>query len=150
MGGGFILITLLALGLGALYLMPRARRGPAPALVRTATLGFLVAMGVLLAVRGELLVGLGLIGIAALAAVGRLPRLRLRGSDPVASGSGPMTLAEAYQVLGLTTGVDEAAIRDAHRALMQKLHPDRGGTTYLAVKLNQARDLLLEHIERKP
>lgn len=51
---------------------------------------------------------------------------------------------EAYQVLGLEPGVSNEKIIETHRRLMQKLHPDRGGSDYLATKLNQARDVLLK------
>lgn len=57
--------------------------------------------------------------------------------------SGPMTRDEALKILGLEEGVAESAIRAAHRRLIAALHPDQGGSSYLAAKINQARDTLL-------
>lgn len=62
---------------------------------------------------------------------------------PPGNSSSGMSRQEALAVLGLPDDADREAIVAAHRSLMQKLHPDRGGNDYLAAKVNQAKDLLL-------
>jgi hypothetical protein len=57
-----------------------------------------------------------------------------------------MSESEALEILGLRPDAEPAEINEAHRRWMQLIHPDRGGSQYFAVKLNQARDVLLNRI----
>ncbi len=81
----------------------------------------------------------------------RLPGWRDQGGDKTAKEEAPrgrarpsrMSLEEAYAVLGLDKGASEDEIRQAHRRLMMKMHPDQGGSTYLAARINEAKEVLL-------
>jgi hypothetical protein len=73
----------------------------------------------------------------------RFPGETFAGSGASQPGSSDMGRSEALAILGLEEGASREDIVAAHRSLMQKLHPDRGGNDYLAAKLNQAKDLLL-------
>jgi hypothetical protein len=77
------------------------------------------------------------------------------GPGPDGSGTGPqerspsraMGVEEAYLVLGLSPGASRSDIQAAHRNLMKRFHPDQGGTTYIAAKVNEAKDVLLKHVK---
>jgi DnaJ domain len=65
------------------------------------------------------------------------------GAGPQAGAGGAMDEATACSILGLAPGASADEIKAAHRRLMTKLHPDHGGSSYLAAQLNQAKDYLL-------
>ncbi|MEL7430756.1 MAG: DnaJ domain-containing protein [Pseudomonadota bacterium] len=80
----------------------------------------------------------------------RIPGWRERSDTDTNAGSGAafnsgaMTKQEAYQVLGLDPGAGPKEIRTAHRRLMKAVHPDSGGSTFLAARINEAKDTLLD------
>ena len=121
----------------------------------------LVLLAVIMALTGRILASVPLLA-GALAAYSRYRRLKhmadylggmfgadwrqrfgasADGSAP-RGGSGTMGRDEALGVLGLEGGASAEDIKQAHHALMLKLHPDHGGTSYLAAKINEAREVL--------
>lgn len=70
------------------------------------------------------------------------PQWREEDSPPSAAGS-DMSREEAAEILGVSPDAGEEEVRTAHKRMMQKNHPDQGGSTWLASKINQAKDVLL-------
>lgn len=65
------------------------------------------------------------------------------GAGNVRRGTAAMSEDEAYEVLGLQRGASREDVARAHRTLMKKLHPDHGGSTSLAARVNEAKDILM-------
>jgi len=57
-----------------------------------------------------------------------------------------ISIKEAYDILGLAQNASADEIKQAHKRLIQKLHPDRGGSPYLAAKINKSKDILMAHL----
>lgn len=66
-----------------------------------------------------------------------------RAGGPPPQGTPAMDEATALEILGLAPGATPEEIKAAHRRLMARLHPDHGGSTWIASQLNQAKDFLL-------
>ena len=66
-----------------------------------------------------------------------------RKSGPPGISETKMAAEEAYKILNLEPGASEQEIIDAHRKLILKIHPDKGGSEFLAAQINQAKDILL-------
>lgn len=64
-----------------------------------------------------------------------------------AVSSAQMSVAEAKQVLGLEGDISRKSISAAHRSLIGQFHPDKGGSDYLATKINTAREVLINYLK---
>lgn len=71
-------------------------------------------------------------------------------TPPSSGQDGAISAEEALEILGLAPSANAAAIHSAHRRLLQLVHPDRGGTNYLAAKINSAKETLLAEAASKP
>lgn len=73
-----------------------------------------------------------------------------KGKDSAQQNTAPpsdasLSVTQAYEILGLKQNATPDEIKKAHKLLMQKIHPDRGGSSYLAAQINAAKARLLNH-----
>lgn len=101
-----------------------------------------------LSVTGRLPAALVLLVAVAPIALELYKKRPLSGSAPASSGN-VSSEREALEILGLKEGASTEDIEKAYKKLMRKVHPDTEGSDWMAVKLNQARDLLLQK-DRRP
>ncbi len=105
----------------------------------------MIVTGAVTAIRGDEWVGLPMVGGGLVLAFGaRVGRGRFRRPPP--ERAEPMSLSEARSILGVVEGASTTEIKAAYTRLMKRNHPDQGGTSGLASKLNAARERLLKDI----
>lgn len=139
-----ILALLAAAGLG--YWM--WRRGELAWLNINTALASVAALAALwVLIRGDLLVLPLLLGVAGFWYAGRKKPSRF---SRIQRPTKMMQIDEAYRVLDIPSDADAETIRSAHRRLVSRVHPDLGGSSDLAARVNMARDILLEELDRPP
>ncbi|WP_018719087.1 hypothetical protein [Arhodomonas aquaeolei] len=155
-----LLVLTVVVAAVILWVSPSARASIRPHLPRLILIGALVVIALLVATGRLSWIGAAIAATAAAiqrflpTAMRLAPLLRFLGSRTAPAGApppsggddGPMTRDRALAVLGLeneTEPPDRQTVLAAHRRLMQHCHPDRGGSGYLAARLNEARDCLL-------
>lgn len=158
-----ILIAIAGIGLILWHKLSKAKGDERKKMVMWSIVSGVLAVLVLLAVTGHLNIITAMIAGAvallprAMSLLKYLPFLskiyQQRGKQPgqqhgqqqspPSAGKHSMTVDEAHEVLGLDAGCSKQEIIQAHRRMMQKVHPDRGGSDYLAAQINSAKDVLL-------
>ena len=143
----------LVIVVGGYWLIKKSSKMGAvtPASIQKIAGAAIMAFSGLLLLRGEINVaiglfvfGMGLYGKSALFPNGlNLGQTPGAQSPPPQSRKSTMSREEALQILGLKSGNNAEEIKQAHKRLMKDFHPDKGGTDYLAAKINEAKDVLL-------
>ncbi len=146
---GILILLAVLVGLWALRRMGNMTPRESKKFQRQLLGAGLGLVAVFMILHGNFLIGVpalalsaGLLGFAHLLPEG-LRQNAPRPGQPPAAPSANMDRAEALNVLGLKSGATPDEIKSAHKRLQRANHPDAGGTDYLAGKINQARDVLL-------
>ena len=148
-----IFLLLGALALLLFLLMLRAfERAPVSSI--KSLLAWIAALGGGTLVLLLVLTGRWPVAFAGLTLFGPLIWERWQASRPGRMGNGSaasprttsMSVEEAYEVLGLKPGASAAEVRRSYHRLMRQVHPDAGGSDWLAARINQAREVLLRDI----
>jgi len=146
---GFLIAMTVVVGFWALHRMARMKPQDVRKFQRQLLGAGLLVVALFFIFRGEPLLGLpalaigaGLLGLSHLLPQGFQAGPRQAQASPPAPASG-MDKTEALRVLGLKSNATAEDIKAAHKKLQRANHPDAGGTDYLAGKINQARDVLL-------
>ena len=158
------LLILLAIVFGAIYLVRWFLTTPAETVAANIrkSLWLLLGLGlIVLAITGKLNIIFAFIGSAIPFIARHLPNvLRLLGlaksihangkktkHNNAAAPTQAMNRQNALRLLGLQDGASKEEIIEAHKRLMQKGHPDKGGSEELATQINHAKELLLKEHE---
>ena len=147
-----VLLAVIALGLILWYKISRVPAAKRKNLIFWSTAGVIIGTLLVLAITGRMhwLYALGG-SIAAfmprlVSALRYLPlinRFRQKYAQQRSQEPGQMTAEQAREILGVPANASRDEIIKAHKRMMQKMHPDRGGSDYLAAQINQAKDTLL-------
>ncbi|MCB2114674.1 MAG: hypothetical protein KDD85_14170 [Parvularculaceae bacterium] len=140
---------LFALGAAVWTLWRAGRGGDARGVFRLKLVGLLAVAAVLFAAQLFPLALMILLAAGGVTAIELWRDRAISGMEDLTPGAGgapraPLGVEEAAAVLGVEIDASEDAVKAAHRKLISQLHPDRGGTDYLAAKINDARRAMLE------
>ncbi len=149
--GKFAILLALAAAAWVLFRAAKGKADEAGNLFRLKIVGLLAVAAVCFAAKLFPIALMILIAAGGVTAIELWSGRAIRSLEELTPGAGmapapkaAMKVEEAAAVLGVPIDADEETVKAAHKKLIGQLHPDRGGTDYLAAKINDARRVMLE------